>query len=332
MRSPRLRPTLRLHRSTPAGALPLVGLVGLAAALSAGCRTPSVQIEARSEMEVQVNGIGLSEDGSYGFAGMFQQTCDFDTKSGSVGKDYDAGPGLELVLDTHAGRGLLLLDGGVGELRQSAGEELAGRALAGQGAVHGRVLNADDHLLVVERDSACQLERHTGGADPTVIDLPAEACALSVSLVVDRESGVAVIGHRGGLLRVGAGEAEDIDGGNSAALALDAELGVLYAGAVGGGALRALDLRGEALWSSELDGDLVGVAAAPAVGAALVAVDVDGVLRVLAIDAAEGEVVGVTELEDVGATGLVTSGDGTVAALVSPDRVRFFSIQADEAR
>ena len=56
MRSPRLRPTLRLHRSTPAGALPLVGL---AAALSAGCRTPSVQIEARSEVEVQTNGIGL---------------------------------------------------------------------------------------------------------------------------------------------------------------------------------------------------------------------------------------------------------------------------------
>ena len=42
--------------------------------------------------------------------------------------------------------------------------------------------------------------------------------------------------------------------------------------------------------------------------------------------------VALTELEDVGATGLVTSGDGTVAALVSPDRVRFFSIQADEAR
>ncbi|MBL8617424.1 MAG: hypothetical protein JNM72_17580 [Deltaproteobacteria bacterium] len=340
MRSPRLRPPLRplLCLSIRPGqpAPPRVvrpwPVLCLGAALAAGCRTPSVAIEARSEMEVQVNGIGLSEDGSYGFAGMFQQACDFDSKSGSVGKDYDAGPGLELVLDVHAGRGLLWLDGGVGELRQSAGEELAGRPLDGQDVVHGRILNADDHLLVVEREGVCQLERHLGGAAPGRLDLPAEACDLSVGLVVDRADGVAFLGHGGGLLRVGARGAEPVDDTSSASLALDEDLGQLYAGSVGGGALRALDLQGGVRWSSALDGELVGVAALPAVDAALAAVNVDGVLRLLALHADDGAVVGITELDGVAATGLVSSADGRVAALVSTDRVRFFTIRAEAER
>lgn len=342
MRSPRLRPSTctaaRSPGQSPRGPRarlravpPWLGLC-VGAALAAGCRTPTVGIEARSEMEVQVNGIGLSEDGSFGFAGMFQQTCDFDSKSGSVGKDYDAGPGLELVLDVHAGRGLLWLDGSVGELRQSAGDTLAGRPLEGQDVVHGRILNEDDHLLVVEREGACQLERHVGGAAPDGLDLPSAACDLSVGLVVDRADGVAFLGHGGGLIRVGAQGAETIADENSAALALDGDRGQLYAGAIGGGALRALDLQGGAQWSSALDGELVGVAALPGVDAALAAVNVDGVLRLLALNADDGAVVGVTELDGVAATGLVSSADGGVAGLVSTDRVRFFTIRAEEAR
>lgn len=332
MRSPRLRPSIRTSQLARPHRRRSWPVLWVGAALAAGCRTPSVRIEARSEMEVQVNGIGLSEDGAYGFAGMFQQTCDFDSKSGSVGKDYDAGPGLELVLDVHAGRGLLMLDGGVSELRQSAGEELAGRPLEGQDVVHGRILNEDDHLLVVERAGACAIERHQGGAAPDRLDLPAEACDLSVGLVVDRADGVAFIGHGGGLLRVDDQGAERLDRASSAALALDAGLGQLYAGSVGGGALRALDLDGAERWSSALDGALVGVAALPAVDAALAAVNVDGVLRLLALHAEDGAVVGVTELDDVAATGLVSSADGQVAALVSTDRVRFFTIKAETER
>ena len=296
------------------------------ACLTGGCGRSAVSLSPRSEMEVQVNGLALMDGGEVGFGGMFQQTCDFDTESGSIGKDYDAGPGLELVLDAAGDRGLAMLDGGLFELRQSSGDALSGRALGGEGVVHARLLGAAGHLTVREVQGGCLLERTDDAGAPTGVGLPTAACAPGAALAVNRGSGDALIGAVDGLWLVTGASMSQLEAQRADLLALDAEIDRLYVGARGGSALRARYIDGGLAWDIELDGDLVGVTALRAQSAVLVALEVDGGVRLLALDAEDGRVVGVADVEGAAATGLVADATGVVAGLVSPDRVRFFSV------
>lgn len=313
-------------------ALPIaLAALSSAALLGAGCGRSTVTLDPQSELEVQVNGIALMDGGEVGFGGMFQQTCDFDTESGSVGKDYDAGPGLELVLDAAEDRAVAALDGALHELRQSAGDTLEGRSLGLDGVVHARLLEGDGMVVVRGGpESGCALAWAEGASLGPDLSLPDEACGPGFGLAVDRADGTALLGGRGGLWRAQGGGLRKIDGGRAELLAFDPELGRIFVGGRGGSALRALQPNGDLAWDAELDGELVGISALGAHAAALVALRVEGGLRLLALDADDGQVVGVRELKGVQATALVADATGQVAGVVSADRVRFFAVGAED--
>lgn len=298
-------------------------------AFGAGCGRSTVSLTPKSELEVQVNGLALMDGGSAGFGGMFQQTCDFDTESGSIGKDYDAGPGLELVLDAAATRAVAVLDGALFELRQADGDVLAGRALGGEGVVHARLLDQGGLLTVSAPDSGgCWLRR---GEEPGLgegVLLPDEACSPGAALSVDRAKGTALIGGTAGLWRVQGDSRRELDGRRSDLLAFDAAIDKVYVGSRGGSSLRARHLDGALAWDTELKGTLVGVAPLTDQSAVLVALQVEKGVRLLALDAEDGQVVGVADIDAVEATALVADATGAVAGLLSPDRVRFFDVDA----
>jgi hypothetical protein len=298
--------------------------------LSSACAQPSLTLQPLSVMATPVNGLALFDEGKGGLAGMFEQTCDFDLRSGAIGQDFDSGPGLEYLLDAIGDQGISLLDGSLWMVRPGSAEALEGSPLGGHDIVHARLFEDLSTLRLSGTDSQC-LATHADelGVELSAWELPESACALSNRLLVDAHSQRSWVGTKTGLYQVSPAGMEKITASSAQLSAWDPLIGQLYSAEALGDRLEAFTPQGARLWETRLDGRILDVVALPEPSALLVALESDNKTRLLALSPEDASVVGLRDLGSVQLTGLRADRFGSHIALIEPQRVQFFQAHVD---
>lgn len=290
-----------------------------------------VSLTHRSVLDIETRGMALSADGTRGHAGMYGVTCDFRTRSGVVGADYDFPSDEERVEDA-----IDLDDGEVLTLTSSPDRTHLTRLDAGtsldlpaSNGVHARLL-PDGVVLVRDTRAGCiaELRSWDGGDTTPMADLPAEACDPGSSVATDREGGILFVTTDAGVIAIDRTGWSPV-GAEGDLVAWDAATGRLYAGRRGSSEIRAHDADGGLQWVATVPGVLRALADLGEVGGVSASLDIggDGMLRVL--DAASGEIRGDVKTPTA-ADALVVPASGAILGLVTGSQTHFYEVQVSE--
>lgn len=279
-----------------------------------GCANEN-ELQYRSTLQTQTDGVALSEDGLLAYAAMSGTTCTIDTRWGCPVADEDLPTEEEQVLDHYEGttlarsaRTLHLLRGGAWQA--DADVEIEGLRTAR--------LTQRGLLALSSTADGCILR----GEDAQV-PVPAALCSSQAQVDVDRTGALVVAVD--GVYRV------DLDGAVRIAergdlVAVEPLQGRIVTATRGEHALAAYDAAGNALWSMSLEGEVTDLAARGDTGDVLVVSHTDGDMG--EIDRVEVET-GVSftagQIPQFGVD-IVVSWNGRMVAVITESEVHHYEI------
>lgn len=305
-----------------------------ALALASGCSVATVSpvsLEHRSVLDIETRGMVLSSDGTRGHAGMYGVTCDFRTRSGVVGADYDYPSDEERVqdaIDTSDGD-FVSVTSSPGRIHLTDLDRGTSVDLAAPNVVHTRLF-ADRVAVVRDTRQGCVGEFRSL-ADATVIaatDLPPSACVEGASVTPDRDAGVLFVATADGV-GVWGEEGWDGVGVDADLVAWDGSAGVLYAANVGSSEIRGFGADGVLRWSAAVEGEVRDLDHLGEVGAASVSVGVEDRGAIVILDAITGELRADVATPSA-ADELVVPASGAILGLVTGSQTHFYEVELSE--
>jgi len=288
----------------------VVILAGLAAV---GC-TSEHELQFRSTVVTESDGVALSDDGLTSYAAMNGLTCALDVRWGCPTIEDDLPTDEEQVLDHLDGTTLAASASTLHFMEGGSWDP--SRDLAVPSLRTARL--SDAGLLALHDDDGCQLD--IGSQTMTVDD----AFCSATDLEVDRRGALVAI-TEGGVLRADAsGVTRLAEGGDRGAVDLSQDL--VYVATAGDYRLTAVDGRGAEQWSVDLDNPVRDVAARGDKGDVIVlSENAEGLGVIERRDGLTGEVesLGTVPVADAA---LRVSANGRTLALVTEGEISHFEI------
>jgi len=286
--------------------------------LALGCQPQSeLEFQHLSTMKAKTQGLVLMDDGQVGHAGMAGTTCRFDTLNGWLIDDFDLPTREERVLDTLRGKVLGTNDEGLYEVK----------ALDFTPAEHvteGRYLRGGELVWLQGEGASCSVAYSDGDVVPVSGTL-CEAGPDAVSVV--RDDGAVVVGTADETVVVdGSGAEHFADAADF--VVYDPATGLVYLAQKGERTVRAVDLDGMPVWSTELPGRIQAMTRLGSRGKVVAMITTDDEDRMVVIDGPSGEQELGTETPSADVE-LEASEDGSTLAVVLPREIYFFDVVAD---
>ncbi|MBX2802350.1 MAG: hypothetical protein KTR31_32010 [Myxococcales bacterium] len=295
----------------------IVGL-GVVATLATACQ-PENELRFTSTLDLQTNGVVLTDDGLDAHGGMVGTTCTIDVNWGCPTEDADLPTDEERVLDHHRGTTLASSSEGLHVIRSQAWQQEEDLAIAGVRTAH---LGSAGTMVVSGLDSGCELSIDGG----TAVPLPASVCADDVRFAFDSTNGTAFAATDDGVMRLEI-SGSDVIGEYGDLIAFDDSLGLIYVAQSGSDVLYGVRPNGVQEWSAQIGGAISSVAARGRLGEALVmATTDDGFGLMERRDGRNGELLGRSRLPD-GDSEIVVSDNGRTLAHIRPTEVHFFTLE-----
>lgn len=286
-------------------------------ALIVGCAGEE-ELQFRSTLAADTQGVALSDDGLKSYAAMVGTTCTIDTSWGCPTADADLPTENERVTDHYLGRTLAVSADGVHYMDagtwDGGTEPLADLRTA--------KLSDVGTLVVGGTPDSCWYQDAAGEHIA-----PGAACEPGVSFEVDRR-GSLVAATPEGIIALDPAGVRTVHSGADL-VAVDAAGGRMYLANRGESTLTAIDDAGTTLWTAEAGGNIADIAVRGDRQDVMVLADVGGGLgQIERFDGADGirhssSTVPTTDGE------LAVSGNGQTLALIRDGEVHHFSILVD---
>ncbi|MBX2798667.1 MAG: hypothetical protein KTR31_13380 [Myxococcales bacterium] len=294
----------------------LIGF-GAVATMALGCQ-PENELRFTSTLDLETNGVVLTDDGLDAHGGMVGTTCTIDVNWGCPTEDADLPTENEKVLDHFAGTTVASSTEGLHIIRGQAWQQDEDLAVAGVVSAH---LGSMGTSYISTVDTGCELT--LGDRTATV---PSAVCGDDVRFAFDAKSGMTFAATDDGIVRMDI-EGNDVIGEYGDLIAFDESLGHLYVAQTGGDILYAVRPNGAEIWSAQVGGTISSVAARGTLGEAIVmATAEDGKGLMERRDGRTGELLGRSWLPD-GDSEVVVSDNGRTVAHVRPDEVHFYTLE-----
>lgn len=286
----------------------------VACAAAVGCQVEN-ELQYRSTVRAETDGVVLSRDGLNAFAAMAGTTCTLDTRWGCAVDDQDLPTDEERIFDHFDGVTLAV---SADDLHfMDGGTWTAGADVHVEGIQSARLTDAG-FLALRTTATGCMLK--TGDED---VSMPAALCAAE-SIDVDR-AGALIAATPDGVYRADAqGYRRIADGADR--VAVDPALDQLYVATTGTRVVKALDHDGTQLWSIERPGAVQDIATRGDKGDLVVLTSADDGFGTLErIDGATGAVMSDSRIP-VGEGDIVVSGNGRMITVVLADEIHNFEM------
>lgn len=289
----------------------VVTLAGLALI---GC-TSEHELQFRSTVVTQSDGVAMSDDGLTSYAAMEGLTCALDVRWGCPTVEDDLPTDDERVLDHLEGTTLATSDaklhfmnGGTWDPAQDLDvTDLRTARLSRAGL-----------LMLHDDPSACRLDVGTGS-----VDLDASFCAAS-SFEVDRRGALLAMTDDGVFRADASGVTQLTDRGNRGAV--DPMRDVVYVATAGDTRLQAVATTGDEAWSLEVDYPVRDLVARGDKGdVILLTEDANGLGRIERRDGETGEVRSIGTVPSAEGT-LAVSANGRTLAIVTDHEIHHYEI------
>jgi hypothetical protein len=286
-------------------------------ALSAACSpAPELDIQHLSTLEARTRGVVLMDDGQSGFGAMSGTTCSFDTLNGWVIDDFDLPSSEERVTDVFRGRVLGTSPDGVYQVREV-------EQVASVNARDARFMG-DGFAFVVGSGDDCAVQFDDGRAH----SVPAAACdAGANSVTVARDVGAVVLAAGESTVVVDADGARELADAADFAV-YDRRTELVYLAMAGGSEVRAVDLDGRLIWSTDVGGRITAMQQMGRRGKVVVMVDFGDHAGMVVVNGHDGA----PESEAQAPTSdveLSVSDDGTTLAVTLEGQVFFYDVVAE---
>lgn len=305
-----------------------LALLGLVLAAS-GCDFDSWTMSYQSTLYQDAEGVAFRSDGSGAQVGMMGTTCAIDPISAAAGADYDYPGSDESVADAGSTPNgdvvVVTSDKGVHIQRDDSFWGAASEDYEMDGVVAAGFVETG---AVALRDDVgkCSVEWVGDTVDSTAVD--DALCEAESGFTVDPTTGVVYVGTDSGIHVVTPGVAQELDPEPSEIVEWDPVVQVLYAAELHGNTVRALASDGSVVWSTQLEGailglDDMGVRAAVAVNLE----KADGTGSVAILDGYTGSQMSGVDTPQP-AQSIHGGGDGRHVALVQHGEVHFYAVGA----
>ncbi|TNE88290.1 MAG: hypothetical protein EP330_15320 [Deltaproteobacteria bacterium] len=278
-----------------------------------GWMTEDWQSWGDGSLHAATRGIELSDDGSYGVAGMNGTTCHVDPQ-GWIGEDYDYDGETERVVDQKDDKFLVVTDDAVHVLDpDNHWMDDGSETTVVPGALDGCFDEHGDTVVIADNDEGCTL--HTPDATIAVDDV---VCDGTTDIDVVGDMALVETDRGSWIVDLHSGDVSPLDTGDLVAVTE----GVAITGTTGEPGVQINPLDGSDAQAVPTSGRVVAIARQADGFAVIEAIDGGQRLVSYGIDGTE---LGLTELDDA-YSGLTISGDGNHAALITGTRVDFLAL------
>lgn len=291
--------------------------VGLALLVATGCTANQVGVQHTAQLETRARGLALLDDQDAAQVGMSGNTCEVQTTSGAIGADTDVAPAEEdNVRDAVGTNTVVVGQAGVYVIDGSGwGYEPAVNL---PGVVDARLTEGLD-VVAVQDDGTVSWN----GQDPV-------AGNGVTGMALDRATGTAFVVNGGEVTSVTPEGATQLAQGQYDLVAFDPATEAVYVAQLGGSEVRALEVTGAQRWAADLGGAITSIDDMGAQGSVMVMMEIDGGFgELVVLDGRSGEQL--SSITTPSAADEVQVGNnGESMALVLPNEVHFFAVDAAE--